>query len=444
MKQERKLNKMQAKVKLYLETLVHGVIEGMGFFPIFLLVAVLTLSKEEIILWYLGLLLIFFISFVCRNSLTKYKSGISLAVAVVIVLAFSLVAFNSLWARIVTVLVGGMVAYRGIQHADNDWEQLMPSRIFWMVSIPIYFVGYITFALNDHLVMYEKWISIAGLLFIILMVLITNKEQLNYASHSKQKHKRVKGTVKRFNQVYLLIILSLVFLISNFQVIQSTIFGTVRNVIGALLNKETRGNSNAGMDAPDSGGEIDLELGDPAQENALPQWVDNLLWIIGTVIVIVIVLAFMAMIFKRFRGILRSFLAWFLNLFTSIFKRRQQGDEFVAYEDEKESLFDFRKVREGMKDNYQKILRKITKRKPKFDHMSIEEKVRYIYRFLASEVKEQEKWRASLTAHEVLQLNERKKKLERFKNWYDDIRYGKLDLKEAERKQVDDLWLDLQ
>jgi hypothetical protein len=188
---------------------------------------------------------------------------------------------------------------------------------------------------------------------------------------------------------------------------------------------------------------LDLKLGDGTKATSLPAWLDNVLWIIGFLIVIGLVFIFAAIFFKKFRNMARSFFSWFLNLFSQIFNSRQKEDSLLEYEDEKESLFDFKKFRKEMKGNYQGILRKITNRKPKFEQMSIEEKVRYIYRFLASEVKQQEQWHASLTAHEVLQLNQRKKKLDLFKKWYEDIRYGKIQLEEFERKQVDNFWLQL-
>ncbi|WP_160719626.1 hypothetical protein [Bacillus sp. USDA818B3_A] len=340
----------------------------------------------------------------------------------------------------ITLLIGFVVAFRGIQHAEKDGEQLMQSQIMWAISLPLYFVSYIIFAFNQHLVMYKNWISTAGFLFIIVMVFMTNEQLLHHASFSKEKQKKVGSEVKRLNRIYLFIILLIIFFISNFQSIKSALYFVVKSFFGLLFGgEESNESAEVGTNQPVRPPMI---LG-KNETNPMPVWLDHLLWIIGIIFVVGFFVVLAALLIKKFRKMVRRLFSWIINLFSRILKNNHRKDLVIEYEDEKVSLFDLGKFQREVKENVQELFRNITKRKPNFEQMTIEEKIRFIYLFLAGEVKQQEQWRASLTAHEVLELNERMEKLELIKKWYDDIRYGKLLLNELEMKQVDDFWLKL-
>ena len=431
---------MRVKAKHYLETFIYGIVEGLGFFPVFLLLAAVFLNQEEILLWFLGLLLLFFMHFLFRCLLTDHWRSLSFISAAVIVTIYSFLFFDSTWAKCLTLLIGFIVAYRGIQYAERDWEQLVQGDRLWMISLLSYFVGYIIFAFNDHLVMYKNWLSNAGFLFICMMVLITNGQLLQNASYSKEKQKKVGREVKRLNRIYLFLILLVIIFISNFQSIKSAIYFVVKSLLGLLLGGE-RSNTppEVGKDQPVV---PPLKL-DKTETTSMPAWLDTLFLIIGILIAVGFIVLLAVIFIKKFRNLVTRLFSWMINLFARMLKPRHHKDLVLDYEDEKVSLFDSRKFRGEVKENFQELFRKITKRKPKFEQMTMEEKIRFIYRFLAGEVKQQEKWRVSLTAHEVLQLNERREKLELFKKWYEDIRYGKMLLNELEMKQVDDLWLQL-
>src|SRR5690625_2487437 len=204
MKIERRPKKMlRAKLKYYSTTIFHGMIEGLSFFPIFLLLGIISsITKEQLFLWFLGLLAIFFIGFLTRDILINQKRLYSLITSAIVVILFSFLLFDSILAISGTLIMSAVVAYRGIQHAEKAWQQLMPSHIFWMVCIPIYFIGYFIFSFNDSLSMYKEWISIAGFLFIIIMVFITGQQKLQYAAYSKEKHQKVEHHIQRFNNVF--------------------------------------------------------------------------------------------------------------------------------------------------------------------------------------------------------------------------------------------------
>ena len=432
---------MRVKGKHSIETIIFGIVEGLGLFPVFLMLAAFCLNKEEILLWFLGLLFLFFIHFLIRCLLNNHWRSLSFISAAVMVTIYSFLFFESIWAKMITLLIGFVVAFRGIQFAEKDGEQLVQSQFMWAISLPLYFVSYIIFAFNEHLAMYKNWISTAGFLFITIMVFMTNEQLLHHASFSKEKQKKVGSEVKRLNRIYLFIILLIIFFISNFQSIKSALYNAVKSFLGLLIGgEESNKPSKVGMNQPVR---PPLNVGN-TQTNPMPVWLDQLLWIIGIIFVVGFFVVVALLMIKKFRNMIRRLFSWMIHLFSRILKTGYRNDLVLEYEDEKVSLFDREKFQREVKENVQELFRKITKRKPNFEQMTMEEKIRFIYRFLAGEVKQQEKWRASLTAHEVLQLNERGEKLEQYQKWYDDIRYGKMLLNELEMKQVDDFWLRLQ
>lgn len=124
--------------------------------------------------------------------------------------------------------------------------------------------------------------------------------------------------------------------------------------------------------------------------------------------------------------------------------RTPSDEEQTDFSDEKENLFDWKKWRKENQEKVAEAFRKMTKRKPKFEQLKTEEKVRYLYRYLAEDVKKQDRWQASLTAHEVIALTRKELQLQRLKRWYDDIRYGKQTLPEEMDAEINQLWQEFQ
>src|SRR4051794_2645304 len=141
MKQERQMWKMRVKGKHSIATLIFGIVEGLGVFPVFLLFAAFCLNQEEILLWFLGLLFLFFITFLIRCLLINHWRPLSFISAAVIVTIYSFLFFESIWAKIITLLIGLVVAFRGIQHAEKDGEQPVQNQFMWVVCLPLYFVS---------------------------------------------------------------------------------------------------------------------------------------------------------------------------------------------------------------------------------------------------------------------------------------------------------------
>ncbi|MGN8647367.1 hypothetical protein ACTNEO_16375 [Gracilibacillus sp. HCP3S3_G5_1] len=434
---------MSANFKVHLLSIRHGVIEFIGFFPVFLLVGVLFFGEPDLYVWFLSLLVVFTISYFIRCWLDhRWKVLISSAVIAIMV---SWTIAPTIWALIPGLLFSLVVSYRGIQHAENEWQDILPSRIFWAVSMPIYFIFYLIFINFESLSGYQNWVSYLGFLFIIVMLFTTNREHLHKESLAKDNKKRIGPEITRLNHIYLVFILAFVFAITNFQVVQSVLYHGVRSVIQSVLwffSLFERDNQLVEEPSPPN----QMQAFPPAEEpetSWFGELIETVTYIFGIILVVIVIILFIALLFKKFRQLIKQAFISFWRMIQQVFGKRNLDQTSTEFHDEKESLFNWKKWRKDNQEKISEVIRNITRKKPRFERLTTEEKVRFLYRRIAQEVKKQEKWRQSLTAHEVLAQTERNQQLVQLEKWYDEVRYGNKRFHADNEKKLDEIWHQL-
>src|SRR5699024_4164726 len=173
------------------------------------------------------------------------------------------------------------------------------------------------------------------------------------------------------------------------------------------------------------------------------EWINHVLIILGILILIVMFTGLLAIFIQDFRSRIKSITSRIIQFFTKKATNNKKVIDETRFEDKRENVFSFKKFQHKLKENYQNTSNKIKKRKPKFEQMSTEKQIRYIYKYLASEVKHLEKWQPSLTAREVLDLSEKQIQLNQLKRWYDDIRYGNIIIDDPVAKEIQMMWQEL-
>ncbi|MFD2655542.1 DUF4129 domain-containing protein [Gracilibacillus thailandensis] len=431
---------MPAKLKQHIPPIMHGVIEFIGFFPVFLIIGILVFAEPDLYYWFLSLLLLFTVSYFVRCWLNN--RGKVLISAAVITMIISWSVSPTIWAFIPGLLFSLVISYRGIQHAENEWQDILPSRIFWAVSMPVYFVGYLVFINIDSLEGYQHWISYPGFLFIIIMLFITNQEHLHKESLAKDKQKKMAPEIIKLNRVYLIITLLVVFAITNFQVVQSALYHGVRSIIQSIMWLASLSeNDNEIIEEPQQANEMPaFPTAEEQEPSRFAELMDALTYIMGLVLVAILILLFIAILFKKFRRLLIRAILSLWRMIQQVFGKKHVAETATDYQDEKENLFDWKKWRKENQEKITEAFRQITKRKPKFERLTNEEKVRFLYRRIARDVKKQEKWRESLTAHEVLALTEKNQQLELLETLYDNVRYGKGIIRQDNLQQLQEIW----
>src|SRR5690625_4988799 len=157
---------MQAKVRESVRLCGRGPIEGLLVRPI---VVALTnyLVGEAYVFSVIGILCGLFIGSYIVRKITKENRVLAFILAGILVLAnlFFLVGWL---AKILLFLMGVVAAFRGIQHAENDWKDILPISILWGAGVSNYFVMYLVFLYMERLSDYTALIGNAGLVFIMV------------------------------------------------------------------------------------------------------------------------------------------------------------------------------------------------------------------------------------------------------------------------------------
>ncbi|GAE95172.1 hypothetical protein JCM21714_4386 [Gracilibacillus boraciitolerans JCM 21714] len=431
---------MLVKVRSHLISMVHGLIEFIGFFPLFLLIAVLFFNDSHKYSWFLSLFVLFVAGYFLRQMLQN--RWIALISAAVLTILLSLIMIANIWSLIFSVLFGLISSYRGIQHAESEWQEILPSRILWAISMPLYFIGYILFINMDALYRYQHLISYVGFLFIIVMLFITNHEHLQKESLARDKKKKVGSEIKRLNRMYLIFTLILVFAITNFQVVQAAIYNGVRSIIESVIWLASLFNQDSEIiqDEPQQAQMPAFPEVEAQEPSVFAEWMDRITFVIGFLFLAILIIVFTAVVFKKFRRLLKNVFISLWQLIKRVIGKKQAVEATTDYADEKESLFDWKKWRHQNQQKIEAAFIRVTQRKPKFEQMSKEEKVRFLYQQIARNMTKQEKWRSSMTAHEVFALTKNEHSLQQLENWYDDIRYGGKSLQDESEHSLNEIW----
>ena len=433
---------MPANRTNHVQSLVPGLFEFLGFFPVFLLLGILIFPETALYGW-LGLLIGLFIVFYFINHFLSNR-WYSITLGAIFSAALSFLIAPTLWAAVISSVISFIAAFRGIQHAENDWEQIMPTRIFWAICLPVYFVGYLVFTYVDALSAYNHLISYTGFLFLIIMLFVTNRQHLQKETLSKGKQKLGKE-ITRLNRFYLILTILAVFLITNFQVVQSALLNGVRSAAAAIIWLSSLFQREEPVEEAPPSESMPPMFGDTGEEpSPMAEWMETAFFVIGITLAIVLAVIFAAILFKKFRRAIKKALLFIWGKLQQVMGRKTAAEEQTDFSDEKESLFHWKKWRQDSKEKITQAIQKLTARQPRFDQLSIEEKVRFLYRYLAREVKKQEQWRESLTAHEVIALTKKEVQLQQLTIWYDTIRYGNQTLSAGTEAEINQLWRELQ
>jgi len=427
-----------------LNVLFYGLVECLALFPVLLGLAILSFQQDFITIWLLYIWLTFFISFYIRKRFINQPQIIPVIISILIYSSLSILLFERVIAVICSIAVGIFIVFRGMKYAEKEIKKCLPSKLLWMIGVPLYITGYVFFLLNDRFSSHLNWLNIAGVIYIIVIVFITNKQKLEHASLSQTSPNKVNRRIQHLNRLYLVITLIILFVSSNLQSFRTLVSDSLSGAIGSLLHgrKSPGTDPTAGIEPPDMD-EINIKIGDGSKEIQLPEWINHVLIILGILILIVMFTGLLAIFIQDFRSRIKSITSRIIQFFTKKATNNKKVIDETRFEDKRENVFSFKKFQHKLKENYQNTSNKIKKRKPKFEQMSTEKQIRYIYKYLASEVKHLEKWQPSLTAREVLDLSEKQIQLNQLKRWYDDIRYGNIIIDDPVAKEIQMMWQEL-
>ena len=356
-------------------------VEGLFVLPIILALTIY-LMRAEYIYAVIGLLYGLFAGSYLIRKVTKEKRVLAFILAGVLVIA-SLLFFAGWLAKILLLLLGIVVAFRGIQHAENDWKDILTISILWGAGVSIYFVMYLVFLYMERLSNYTELIGYAGLVFIVITLLITNRWHLEREANTGKKGKPVTSTIKRLNNVFLIGTIAVVLLLTNFSIVQSAIYHFFRSIVQSfvwIIEALGSGEPTEGPTGPPQQDQIML----PVEENLEPSLIALILDVItvaiGIIIAIILVILAISIFVKKVGDLVKNVVLWVWNTVRKIFTSRSDMDTTSDYKDEKESLFDWKKWRQERQQAIKHRWRSWRKTKPKREKMNPADQVRYLVR----------------------------------------------------------------
>ena len=426
---------MQVNIKEFAWTIGKGVVEGLVFFPLLLAIILFSLG-EEYVFSLLGILFGLFVLAYLIRTMANTRRLLAFILIGILVLA-SLFLIDGMLGKVILLLLGVVAAFRGIQHAENDWQDIMPVNILWGVGVSIYFVMYLVFLYMERLTDFANWVGYAGFAYIVITLLVTNRRHLESEVSSGKEKKPVSSPIKRLNYIFLFGTIVIVFLLTNFAIVQSAVYHFTRSIVQSIagLMELLSGEESPQSPAPAADlTAIELPMEEETERSAIAAILDAIAIAFGILVAVVLVLLALSIFIKKVRDFLKNVFQWIWNTVSTIFSRSSKIETESEYNDEKESLFDWKKWRQergrAMKQRWQRIL----KQKPKWDTMQPPEQVRYLVRSTIEEVKQKGKWRSSLTVRELMDVQEAS--TYELQDWYDRVRYGEGNLTAEEEDQL--------
>ncbi|SER81437.1 hypothetical protein SAMN04487944_110138 [Gracilibacillus ureilyticus] len=432
---------MQARWRTILSTFLHGIIEFLAFFPILLLITVLTVN--ETVYYLLSGMYLLFVLLAITRLLIKQRPVV-LVIALIVTSLFTVVIGENLLSYNASFILVFVASYRGVQYTESNWEELLPTRILWAIGLPCYFVGYLLFSYIDSLTDFRGVLSGVGTIFLIVMLFVTNKEHLQKESLNKGKKHRTSQEMKRMNYFYLTATILVVFLLTNFQVIQSFLYHSVRTVLQAFVSFiELFSSDEPPMEEPpQQSTQPMLPTDEVSEPSRFAEIMEQIGIVIGIILVILAVLVMLSLIFKKVRNLVKKTILFIWNALKQVFTSSRSEETDSEYTDEKENLFDWKNWRKEKQEEIKARLQTIFGRRVKYEQLSSEEKVRFLFREISRELRKQDKWKPSMTAHEVLNISE--KEYQELQQMYDHVRYGEDTLAESYESDLTAIWNKLQ
>ncbi|MFC4404943.1 hypothetical protein [Gracilibacillus xinjiangensis] len=432
---------MQAKGRSVFSIFLQGILEFLSFFPFILLIGTLTI-EGNIYYWLIGLYGLFCLSAAIRSYLKQRT--IVIILAAFLAFGFTFIIGSDILSYLSSFISGFIASYRGVQYAESNGKELLPSRILWGIGLPSYFVGYILFSNFDSLIDYIGFLSSIGLVFIITMLIVTNQAHLQKESLTKEKKHHTSREMKRINYAYLLFTIVFVFLLTNFQVIQSFLYHSVRSVIQAIVSfVELFSNEEPPMEElPQQNNQPMLPTEEFSEPSRFAEIMEQVTIIFGILLVILAAILMLSLLFKKVRRLVKKVILFIWNALKQVFTTSRFNQLDSEYMDEKENLFNWKNWRNEKQTEIKDRLQSIFGRKTKYDQLSTEDKVRFLYREITRELRKQDKWKESMTAHEVLDISGQE--LDSLEEMYDHVRYGQELLGHSSDSDLRSIWNKLQ
>ncbi|MEK3888200.1 DUF4129 domain-containing protein [Bacillus sp. FSL K6-3431] len=420
-------------------TFFQGVVEYLLLFPFILIIGILVVASS-LWAWLLSLLVLFVIGILFKTLIPNQKWWISAGFSLAIGVFSSLIFYEQLLFWILLAIIHPVFIYRGMMYASHSWGNLISTGFMWFGGFIIYFISYFLFRYVEKLHPYMTPFTVCGAIVIVLILFISNSDHLKSATLSKQSKPMISRAIKSQNRLFLTITIALIAVVTNGQMIRDALMNGIKAFIRWILGfgTGTEGEQVTEQAPPPASMDLGLEPGEPS---AFAKFLEVIVTYIFYVFLIFAAIAILLLIVKKTRmWIKRAFRALILFL-QQIGNRVMEREESGQYIDEKESVFDWQEWKKEQQDKAKGFVQNIFKREPRWESLSNQQKVRFVYRnFLLQQLKTIT-YKSTKTPRETLQelkpnVAMDEDKIEKLRDAYEQTRYGEKDIGDDKIKEI--------
>lgn len=418
------------------------IVEYLLLLPIFLVGGILLSSRFSLVVWLGSFLIAYLLGAVFKTLFEKKQWWIYAFFVVIAGVSLGFLIGDHWVTWIVLTIMYPVVIYRGIRYLSTAPENMLPISIMWVGGFITYFVAYLCFRYLDPLVDYLPIITVGGILYVIATLFLSNSEQLKRSTLEKGKTPTIHKTIKRQNKIYLSLTIVVIFLLAMGSFVQDSMLKFVRWLLNLLAGdgeiKEVPPDDAPPAD-PDMSGLFDDEVKEPSLFWEILEKITITLVYIGLAIVVILLLL---LLLKKTRVWVIKLYHRIMNFLKTLGGRFSDDTENTLYEEEKESIFDFKEWTEEQKQRMKSFTNRMFKRKVNWNTLSNREKVRYVYRHFI--LQQADAKIESETPREVLnklsnEPNLNAEKITALQVAYEKVRYGDQEISDTEVEEIHQL-----
>src|SRR5690625_3200828 len=222
--------------KNILMKVLQGMFEYLLFFPVFMVIGINVLDNDQLWCWLGCIFALLIVVVIFRSIFPKQKWWLFSLFSIAIGVGASFIFADHVLFILILSLVHIVVVYRGMMYVSQRWEDVLPLSFLWLGSLGIYFVGYFVFRFVESLNPYLNYISTSGILLIVMIMFVSNRDHLKNTTLSKDKQPFISSSIKRQNHIFLLMTILIIIFITNGRTIRDWLWNGFRATVAWLID----------------------------------------------------------------------------------------------------------------------------------------------------------------------------------------------------------------
>lgn len=432
---------MPNKTRTILEKWLFGLSEFILIFPLVLLLGIYFIERP--LLWMTSLPFLFMFGYLFREIVRDKKRVIYHGFTISLSAGLTTLFHHSVLSYLFVFSMNCVILYRSTLYAEREVEKLITFTSLWLFGFPIYFISYFIYRFIDFLYPYLGFITWTGILLVVITLFHSNRHLLKSSTLSKQKQPFVTGSIKGKNQAYLLVIIGIIAIITNFNMIQYFFYKAAVTVISMILSFLALFENDKPIESTPPPAEAAFPKLEGAEPSIFAVIMEKIMQIAFYSVGLIVCIFLIFFAGKKLGYLFTIWFKWLKKHLNQIFHlSHHEHEEGVHYFDEKESLIDLKKWGKGKKNQAKELIFHLFKIKTKWEKLSDREKVRYVYRqLIVYQVKHGLTFKLSRTPREMInEIHKRRgdhqKELITLIDTYGKARYGNHDLRIEDIEEI--------